>query len=238
MIHMPLIKQSPIAGFAMVAAIALCGCSIPGIRWEDTGIVGPPLASGEPTKQIHRCDVVTASSPWASSGSFNRCDVAFRSVSGFQVDANRVQSAISTSLPNAIPLRPQLRLLKKTEVSKASNAPRVAYALYLVALNPIVVVGIPAKGHEQSCFTPGWKACFSAVESLQPEDRYAQRSSFAVHYTSHPPVRGGSFVLIPESASDSVPLPIDQLVATIDVQGKKIQLVQRGNTWQIEKTAP
>lgn len=216
---------------ALISVLLASGCSIPGIRWEATGIPGPPLATGEPTNQVHRCDVVTAQSPWASNGGFNRCDVAFRSDNGVQIDAFKVQGDISAALPSAIPLRPLLEQFPKE--ARSATGKINSYTLYLVALNPIVVVGVPDKPGDTGCFAPGWTKCFTAQEYYKLDQRYARRSSFTVYYNTSPPTRDGSFVLVPEWKSDSASLSTEKQVVTLSGNGKTIVLVQSGSTWQV-----
>jgi hypothetical protein len=221
---------------ALISAMLMCACSIPSVRWTATDVAGPPLASGKPTKQVHRCDVVTAQSPWASTGGFNRCDIAFRSDDGVQIDAFGVQRDISAALPRALPLRPLLEQFRST--TRGSNGPIERYTLYLVAVNPIVVVGIPDKPGDASCLAPGWTKCFAAVENYPLDQRYAQRSSFTVYYNTRPPVRNGSFVLVPEWQTTSMPLHTERQTATFGERGTTITLVQRENTWQTSGSTP
>lgn len=221
---------------AVVSVLFLCGCSIPGIRWEDTDILDPPLASGQPTKQVHRCDVVTSHSGWASTGHFNRCDVAFRSGDGTQVDAFGVQRNISAALPRALPLKPLLEQFRSA--NRGSSKSFQDYWLYLVAINPVVVIGVPKKSGDPFCSAPGWKKCFTATELYQLDQRYAQRTSFTVYYNAQPPVRDGAFVLVPEWQNESVPLSAEEPIATISDKGMVLTFVQRGNTWRLSGSKP
>ena len=228
-------RHSPFAAgcVAVVSALLLGACSIPGIRWEVTEVAGPPLASGHPTKQVKRCDVVTARSPWASTGGFNRCDIAFRSDDGVQIDAFGVQRKIGEALPRALPLRPLLKQFRST--TRGSSSPIERFTLYLVAVNPVVVVGIPDKPGDRSCFAPGWTKCFTAIENYQLVDQYATPTSFTVYYNTPPPVRNGSFVLVPEWETASFPLSTEGQSATFNEKGTTITLVQRESSWQIRR---
>lgn len=218
------------------SAILVCACSIPGIRWEETDIEGPPLATGERTRQVHRCDIATAHSPWASTGNFNKCDVAFRGGDGVHIDAFGVQRDISAALPRALPLRPSLEQFRNS--THSLNTPIERYTLYLVTVNPIVVVGIPNKPGDRHCFAPGWTKCFTAVEDYRSDQRYAQRSSFTVYYNTHPPVRNGSFVLVPEWQNPSMPLPSENPTATFVEKAMSITLEQRDGTWRVSGSPP
>jgi hypothetical protein len=221
---------------ALLSALLISACSIPGIRWEATETKGPPLASGQPTKQVHRCNVVTAHSPWASTGGFNRCDIAFRSDNGIQIDAFGVQRDISAALPRALPLRPLLQQFRST--TRNASGPIQQYTLYLVAVNPVVVVGVPDKPGDAYCSAPGWTKCFSVTETYQPEQRYSQPISFKVYYNTHPPVRSGSFVLVPEWQNASIELSTERQAATFTEKGAAITLVQRESTWQTSGSNP
>ena len=119
----------------------------------------------------------------------------------------------------------------------AAQTPSAGYALYLVAVNPAVVVGVPLTSGYGSCNSPGWTKCFYAVESRQLEQGSARHSSFVVYYNSLPPVRDGSFVLVPEWQTDSVPLPADRAVTTLGEKGKGVSLVQRNNAWHVSGLA-
>lgn len=221
---------------AVISALLMCACSIPGIRWEDTDIVGPPLGNGQPTKQMHRCDVVTAHSPWASTGHFNRCDVAFRSDDGIQIDAFGVQRDISAALPRVLPLQPLLEQFRSA--NHGSAKPFQDYWLYLVAVNPVVVIGVPKKPGDSFCSAPGWTKCFTVTELYQLDQRYARRTSFTVYYNTHPPIRDGAFVLVPEWQNASMPLPTERPTATFSEKGMVFTLVQRENTWRVSGSKP
>lgn len=221
---------------AYISAFLLCACSIPGIRWEETDIAGPPLASGQQTKQVHRCDIATAHSPWASTGHFSRCDIAFRSDDGVHIDAFGVERDISAALPRALPLRPLLEQFRSS--TRGAISPIERYTLYLVAVNPVVVVGVPSKPGDVSCFSPGWTKCFTVVENYQLDQRYAQRSSFTVYYNTRAPVRNGSFVLIPEWKNAFMLLSTEIPAAIFSEKGATITLVQRENTWQVSGSKP
>lgn len=216
-------------------ALFVCACSVPGIRWEDTDIAGPPLASGNPTKQIRRCDAVTHHG-WASGGTYNRCDVAFRSDDGTQIDAFGVQVDISEALPRALPLQPLLEQFRSANRGSAKSFQ--GYWLYLIAVNPAVVIGIPQKMGDPYCSSPGWTKCFTATELYQMEDRHARRANFTVYYNTHPPVREGAFVLVPEWKSDSMHLPAERSAVTFSEKGTSFTLVQRDSTWQISGPKP
>jgi len=221
---------------ALVVALLLCACSIPGIRWEDTDISGPPLASGQPTKQARRCDVVTSQSGWASGGAYNRCDIAFRSDDGTQIDVFGVQRNISEALPRALPLRPLLEQFRSA--NHGSAKPYQDYWLYLVAVNPAVVIGVPKKPGDPYCSAPGWTKCFNATELHRLDQRYAQRTNFTVYYNTHPPVRDGAFVLVPEWQNESILLPAERPAATFSEKGTTFTLVQRENTWRLSGSKP
>lgn len=219
---------------AVISALLLCACSIP--RWEDTDVLGPPLASGEPTKQVNRCDAATAHSPWASGASRNRCDVAFRSGDGTQIDAFGVQLRISEALPRALPLQPLLEQFRS--VNHRSAKPFQDYWLYLVAINPVVVIGVPKKLGDRYCSAPGWTKCFTATELYQLDQRYAERTNFTVYYNTRPPVRDDAFVLVPEWKNDSMPLSAERPEVTFSEKGTVFTLVQRENTWQLSGSKP
>lgn len=233
MLHRPLRRHPSVA---CCWAVLLCACSITGIRREETEIAGPPLATGQPTRQVHRCDIATAHSPWASTGNFNRCDVAFRGGNGVHIDAFGVQRDISAALPRALPLRPLLEQFRNSAVSSKGSVDR--YTLYVVAVNPTVVVGVPNKRGDSSCFAPGWTKCFTAVENYQQDQRYAARSSFTVYYNTRPPVRDGSFVLVPEWNNPSTPLPSENPTATFVEKATSITLEQRDGTWRVSGAGP
>lgn len=213
----------------------MCACSIPGIRWEETDILGPPLASGQPTKQVHRCDAVTAHT-WGSGGTYNRCDVAFRSSDGTQIDAFGVQGSISAALPRALPLQPLLEQFRSA--NHGSATPYRNYWLYLVAVNPVVVIGVPKNPGDPFCSAPGWTKCFTATELYQLDQRHARRTNFTVYYNIHPPVRDGAFVLVPEWQTESMHLPAEIPTATFSEKGTTFTLVQREKTWRLSGLKP
>ncbi len=220
----------------LISVLLLSACSIPGIRWQVTDTKGPPLTSGQSTKQVRRCDVVTAQSPWASNGGFSRCDIAFRSDDGVQISAFEVQRDVSASLALALPLRPLLQQFRAP--GRASNGLPERYTLYVVALNPIVVVGMPNKPGEAIDSGPGWTKSFTAAEYYQSGQRYVVGSYFTVFYNTHPPVRNDSFFLVPSWQIASVPLSTEMQTATFSEKGITITLVQRSNTWQISGSKP
>jgi len=223
------------ASLTLFALLALCGCAIPGIRWADTAIPGPPLVTGEPTRQAQRCDIARGPSPWASTGGFPHCDIAFRSASGAHVDALKLREQISGALPRALPLRPHLEQFSDEYRGRLFKVREQRYALYLVAVQPAVVVGVPAQNPESSCTAVGWTKCFYAVEAHQT---YRPYGSFSVYYTVRPPVRSGSFVWVPDWQSDSVSLPSESATFALTNGSFTIHLVQRGGVWQVDGQRP
>jgi hypothetical protein len=228
-----LLNRPTLVRLPVVVGLLLSACSIPGVRWKDAEVVGPPLASGQPTKQVHRCDVVTAHSPWASTGHFNRCDIAFRSDTGVQIDAFAIQREISAALPRALPLRPLLEQFKNSTAGMKGSTLSENYALYLVAVSPAVVVGVPSKNGDLNCSGPSWTRCFTVVENDHVDQRYSRRSDFAVHYNTRAPVRNGAFILIPEWQGDSAPLPAEVQSAKFSHGGSTVDLVQRDGEWHV-----
>jgi hypothetical protein len=212
---------------ALISAVLLSACSIPGLRWEDSEVAGPPLASGQATRQFQRC--TSTPSPWAPTGRSSRCDIEFRSANGVRVDALLIARDVSAALPRALPLRPLLQQFRST--ARASG-PTVGYTLYLVAVNPAVVVGVPEQLGDATFSAPGWTKYFAAQEYSEPNQRYSRPASFRVYYNTPPPVRAGSFVFVPEWQTESVPLSIEKQVASFSEKGTTITLVQRGDTWQ------
>lgn len=216
------------ACIAVISALLLGACSIPGFLWEATEITGPPLASGQPTKQFNRC--TTTPSPWAPTGRSSRCDIEFRSANGVRVDALGIARDISAALSRALPLRPLLQQFRST--TRATSGPTIEYTLYVVAINPVIVVGVPYQPGEAPLSAPGWTKYFTAQEYDEPNQRYSRPASFRVYYNNPPPVRAGSFVLVPEWQTDSVPLSTEKQVTSFSEKGTTITLVQRGDTWQ------
>ena len=212
---------------AVISALLLCACSIPGFLWEATDITGPPLASGQPTKQFNRC--TTTPSPWAPTGRSSSCEIEFRSGNGVRVDALGIVRDISAALPRALPLRPLLQQFRSTTRASGST---VGYTLYLVAVNPAVVVGVPEQRGDASRSAPGWTKYFTAREYDEPNQRNSRPASFRVFYNTPPPVITGSFVFVPEWQTDSVPLSTEKQVTSFSEKGTTITLVQRGDTWQ------
>jgi hypothetical protein len=216
------------------AALLVSACTIPGIRWFDSDISGPPLASGQPTKQVRRCDVVTSQSPWASTGHFNKCDVGFRSIDGSHVDAFAVQREISASLPHAKELQPLLAEFRSTKLG--SSKTKQDYWLYLVAVNPVVVIGVPRKPIDPYCSSPGWTKCFTVTDPFKGGNKYDRLTSFDVRFNTSPPITEGAFVLVPEWQIVSTPLTIDKLEVTIKENGLALSIMQRDNTWRISSS--
>lgn len=218
---------------AFISAVLLGACSIPGLGWEDSEVAGPPLASGQATRQVQRC--TTTPSPWAPTGRSSRCDIEFRSANGVRVDALGIARDISAALSRALPLRPLLQQFRST--TRATSGPTIDYTLYVVAINPVIVVGVPYQYWEAPLSAPGWTKYFTAQEYDEPNQRFSRPASFRVYYNTPPPVRAGSFVFVPEWQTDSVPLSIEKQVASFSEKGTTITLVQRGDTWQLSRPA-
>ena len=219
-----------IRGTCLTTALLISACSIPGIRWSDTGIAGPQLANGQATNQFRRCDVHTAHSGWASTGHFNRCDIAFRSADGTHVDAPAVQNEIGASLPRATPLRPHLRQFAGAQTGQGANVER--FSLYLLAVNPVVVIGVPKSKSDPDCGA-GWTMCLSVVEHYKLDHRNADRAAFAVYFNVAPPVRPGSFLLAPATKQDSTPIPTDASTHDFRIGTVAFTLLQQGGTWRL-----
>lgn len=213
---------------AVISALLLAACSITGLRWEDSDVAGPPLASGEATRQVRRC--TTTPSPWAPTGHSSSCYIAFRSADGVHVDALNVQRDISAALPRALPLMPLLK--ESRNKTRATSGTTVGYTLYVVAVTPTIVVGIPEESGDSYYLGAMWKEYFLAREHDEPNQRGAQPAEFRVRYNIPPPVRPGSFVLVPEWQTNSISLSTEKQAASFSEKGTTITLVQRGNTWQ------
>ena len=218
---------------AIISALLLGACSITGLRWEDSDVAGPPLASGQATRQVQRC--TTTPSPWAPTGHSSSCYIEFRSADGVHVDAFSVQRDISAALPRALPLMPLLKQFR--DKTRATSGSTVRYTLYVVAVNPTIVVGIPEESGDSYYLGAMWKEYFLVRELDEPNQRGAQPAEFRVRYNTTPPIRPGSFVLVPEWQSNSVALSAEKQSASFSEKGTTITLVQRGDTWQLSRPA-
>jgi hypothetical protein len=216
----------------VLLTFAFAGCGIPRLYWSETDMAGPPLTTGEPTKQFNRCDVTSSGSPFSPTGGGIRCDHAFKSKSGVHVDFSQAANEIGHAMTYSSHLRPYMHkpTPETTQVPRRSPA----LGLYLVAVNPIVVVGIPQKTYgEGSCSAQGGRDCFN-VSELYVQDRYAQRVSFGVHYKRLPFLREQSFAWIPSLKGDSITLPADGAEAVLAHPTGSIRLIGSDGYWRLK----
>jgi hypothetical protein len=219
--------------FSAVFVILMCAaCGIPRINWSETDMTGPPTVAGESTKQFNRCDITSSGSPFSTSGGGIRCDHAFKSKTGVHVDFSQIGNEIGHAMTFSSHLRPYMRKPTAEMTQVPRHSPELG--LYLVALNPTVVVGIPAKNYgEGRCSAVGGRDCFNVTE-LYVQERYAQRTSFGVHYKRLPFVREQSFAWIPSMKQDSIPLPIDGSEVVIVHPTGSVRLIGNEGFWRLK----
>ncbi len=226
-IHLSILKF-----MAILSALAFTGCGIPRIYWSETDMAGPPVATGEQTKQFNRCDITSSGISFSPNGGGIRCDYSFKSKSGVHVDFPQITNEISHGMTFSSHLRPYMHKPTPETTQERRYSPELG--LYLVALNPTVVVGIPAKNYgEGRCSAIGGRDCFNVTE-LYVQERYAQRTSFGVHYKRQPFVREQSFVWIPSLKQDSIPLPSDGSEVVILHPAGSIRLIGSEGFWRLK----
>lgn len=218
---------------AALAVAALSGCAIQSPIWTDSNEYGPPTGAGQSTRQVQRCNVVQVS-PWATTGG-TWCDYAFRSQDGSITTFASVRSEIEATVSQALPLRPFLvAFYKDFYPLPAGRQPYQRYRLYLVGLRPSVVVGVPIEVRESDgCDAPGGTECMRFTE--RSEEARGRAKTFGIYYSRRPPVKDGSFVLVPEWKAESVALRSDAPVETIRSGNAVISLVNRDGAWQLQQ---
>jgi hypothetical protein len=216
----------------VLLTLAFAGCGIPRFYWSETDMAGPPLTTGESTKQFDRCDITPTGSPFSPNGGGIRCDHAFKSKSGVHIDFPQLANEIGHSLTHSSHLRPYMYKPTPETTQSPRHSPQLG--LYLVALNPTVVVGIPAKDYgEGGCSALGGRDCFNVAE-LYVQNRYGQRASFGVHYKRLPFVREQSFAWIPSLKADSIPLPADGTEVVLAHPTGSIRLISSNGFWRLK----
>ncbi len=214
----------------VLLTFVVTGCGIPRLYWSETDMAGPPLTTGEPTKQFDRCDITRSEGLFPGGGI--RCDHAFKSKSGVHVDFSQIANEIGQAMTYSNHLRPYMYKPTPETTQVPRRSPELG--LYLVAVNPIVVVGITQKNYgEGHCSAQGGRDCFN-VSELYVQDRYAQRVSFGVHYKRLPFLREQSFAWIPSSKGDSITLPADGSEVVLAHPTGSIRLIGSDGFWRLK----
>lgn len=210
---------------AAVLAVALPGCSVTSPIWKDSNRAGPPLASGAPTREMHRC---TMAQIQLFPGSNGHCYESFAAADGTRVGFGELYTEIAYTFNLAPQLGPPFD-------GSSVPTPQTYYRLHLVALSPTVIVGVPLDRYDSRWEEqPGGRACIyiKARRATAGHDDWRGRE-WRVHYNVPVPARQGSFVYAPGLKRAAQPLP-DQPTATVDLGGgRTLQLRQVGGNWEV-----
>lgn len=201
----------------VLGAILLAGCAMP-TSAPDIEIAGPPLISGKKTKaEYSKCRSYIAGT---------HCEHSFWDGEGTVITTGELARQIVPSLALAKPLHPYIKAYQKQYQPNAASYIRYQrYKLYLVALRPTVIVGVPVKALEETCYGSFETGCFY-VGSKETMDAF-------LHFGKLPPVRSGSFWFLPESGMESTALPDDAKSVTTHFNGIKIVMSQDGGYWRL-----
>lgn len=213
-------------------ALLLTSCSVRSPIWSDSGELGPPLTNGSASRQVKRCDMVRITmSPTGGT----TCQYAFQSADGTLIPFGEVHTEIGKSLALASQLRPHLQDFRKQYQTNPTKWVRYQnYLLYIVALRPTIIVGVPVDSSSARCAAPGGSECFRISDPKGWSGHAFSGWTTGVYYSRRPPVVAGSFAYIPESNSESVELPADSHQVTLTVANNHFNLVSVNGVWQFQ----
>lgn len=186
---------------------------------------GPPLVSGAPTREMHRC---TMAQVQLFPGSKGHCYESFAAADGTRVGRGELYTEIAYTFDLAPQLGPPFN---EPGVPRAQTE----YRLHLVALSPTVIVGVPLDRYEGRCTEhPGGRGCIHVKARRATAGREDWRArEWSVHYNVPLPARLGSFVYAPGLKRAAQPLP-DLPTATVDLgNGRSLQMRQVGGMWEL-----
>jgi hypothetical protein len=214
----------------LISMFALTSC-LSVKPWEEKG-KGPPLLTGEETVVMRRC--IQRSAAFNPRGYYTECDQAFRTPDKALIDTIQVSTSIGKKLPLATPIQSQLEQFR-TSYPPNSKSPQKSYILYLAALRPAVVIGVPQQRGEYICSITRPENCFTVSEDLPSgSSKHASRSSFRVNFKEPPPIRDGSFVFVPDWDRSSTDLDTSKQSVTLTHQGQTIIVNQENGLWKVQ----
>ena len=155
---------------------------------------------------------------------------------GTHTSFGELKTEVERSLALAPQLRPHLTEFRKQyQLDPIKWVRYPQYRLYIVALRPTVIVGVPATStlsHE--CYTHISK-CFTVSD---PRGWSESRQSFSgwtggVYYGERPPVVAGAFAYVPAANAEAVNLPAEQPEVILHLANREIKLVNTNGLWQI-----
>lgn len=209
----------------VTSVITLAGCAVTSPVWSDAKVAGPQLASGGKTSVVQKC-TFSVIQGFPTSGSGVSCAYAFSTGTGL-IEYWKLFAQIDQALSLATPLHPFLKEFRKQyQPNEAHYIKYQKYKLFLVAVVPAVIVGVPISDKE-------WDSCQGAFYTGCSNVGSKETMDTLIHYGQLPPVRPGSFWFIPESGMESTPLPDEAQSASIAFRNSTITLVSDGNIWRI-----
>lgn len=213
-------------------SVLFASCSVRSPIWSDSGEIGPPLTNGSTTRQVNRCDMVRVTmSPTGGT----TCQHAFEAEGGSRITFGEIYSEIGNSLALASQLRPYLTDFRaQYQKSPAKLVKHQNFLLYIVALRPTIVVGVPVASSSARCSAPGGSECFMLSDPKGWSGHAFSGWSTGVYYSKRPPVIVGSFAYIPESNNESVELPVDSPVVTLSFADRHFNLANVNGVWQFQ----
>jgi hypothetical protein len=210
----------------------ITACSLRSPVWSESGQSGPPLAHGSPTRQVEKCDFAKIEL-FPAGG--KACAYAFASKDGVMIPFGDVHQEVEKSLPMATQLRPLLRNYRaQYQKDPKKWTPYPTYRLYLVALRPTLVIGIPMNPDESgNCNALGGQECFRIGDPGERAVGSFSGWSFGLYYSKLPPVRTGSFAYVPKWGTESVEIPVDRPRFSLLAGDQEIVLAQVNGLWQL-----
>jgi hypothetical protein len=208
-----------------MSVIVLTGCALTSPVWSDAKVDGPPLVGGGKTTVVQKCTYPVIQG-FPASGSGISCAYAF-STGTELIEYWKLSEQINQALSLASPLHPFLKEFRKQyQPNAARYITYQRYKLYLVAVVPAVLVGVPITDKEwNSCSGSFDTGCFY-VGSEETMDTH-------IFYRQVPPVRPDSFWFVAESGMEAASLPDEAQSAAIAVRNLTITLKRDSNGWRL-----
>jgi hypothetical protein len=190
----------------LLLLITLSGCGLPDVRWHPVTTTGPYISETRQSQLMQRCDapriMVDA----------RRCDFAFTTKEGVL----EVEKTVVPVLDDYVKNLPEFQSWP-TGYGQMKVPP---YKFFLLTLEPMILVAIPANNHRQS-------SCASILTCI-----YSRVITIGYSYGPVVEIGDGSLWFSPGTTKGLLPLPSEGNEFKFPVPQIDASLVRDGKQWK------